>query len=132
MRYSIVVHKEQDSCYGVTVPDIEGCFSAGDTLDEALDNTKEAIQGHLELLAEDGIFAPTASLIDTHLANPDYNGGTWAYLDIDITAFLGKTEKANVTLPKLLIKQIDAVVQAGNVKSRSAFLAESAMQVLNK
>ncbi len=36
MNYPIVVHKEKGSDYGVTVPDLPGCFSAGGTLDEAL------------------------------------------------------------------------------------------------
>ena len=45
MRYSVAIHKEDGSCFGITVPDIEGCFSAGDTLDEALENTKVAISG---------------------------------------------------------------------------------------
>jgi HicB_like antitoxin of bacterial toxin-antitoxin system len=34
MRYPVVVHKDPDSDYGVTVPDLPGCFSAGETLPE--------------------------------------------------------------------------------------------------
>ena len=131
MRYSVAIHKENSSCFGITVPDIEGCFSAGDTLDEALENTKEAISGHLEVLADDGIFAPKASPIDDYISDPSYTGATWAYIDIDISAFLGKTEKATVTLPKLLMNKIDCAVLAGVAKNRSAFLAESAMKALN-
>lgn len=131
MKYSVAIHKDKISCFGITVPDIAGCFSAGASLDEALENTKEAISGHLELLADDGIFAPKALPIDSYINDPTYQGVTWAYVDVDISAFLGKTEKASVTLPKLLIKKIDEVVSAGSAKSRSAFLAESAMNALN-
>ena len=60
----IAIHQQDNSAYGVTVPDIPGCFSAGDTLDEALENTYEAIHGHLELLAEDGITAPSANTLE--------------------------------------------------------------------
>jgi predicted RNase H-like HicB family nuclease len=130
MRYSVAIHKENNSCYGITVPDIKGCFSAGKTLDEALENTKEAISGHLEILADDNIFAPKALPIDSYINDLSYDGATWAYIDIDISAFLGKTEKATVTLPKLLIKKIDLAVADGMAKSRSAFLAESAMKAL--
>ena len=42
MRFPIVIHKDRQSSYGVTVPDLPGCFSAGDTLDEALDSTHSA------------------------------------------------------------------------------------------
>jgi len=132
MKYSVAIHKDPDSCYGVSVPDIPGCFSAGETVDEALKNAQEAISDHLEILAEVGAIAPTPSDIDTHYANPDYAGATWAYVDVDVTAFLGGTEKATVTLPKLLIRKIDAAVAAGGAKSRSAFLAESALKELGR
>ena len=48
MRYPVVIHKDPESDYGVTVPDLSGCFSAGETLDEALLEVVEAIECHLE------------------------------------------------------------------------------------
>ena len=54
MRYPVVVHKDPHSDYGVTVPDLPGCFSAGETLDEALQEVVEAIEAHLEGLLLDG------------------------------------------------------------------------------
>lgn len=131
MNYSVAVHKEKDSCYGVTVPDIEGCFSAGDTLDEALANTHQAINAHLEYLAEEGVLPPVAKAVDHYLENDDYQGVIWCYVDVDTSAFLGKTEKASVTLPALLILKIDELVRNGTTKSRSAFLAESATKQLS-
>lgn len=91
MLYPVVIHQGSDSAYGVTVPDISGCFSAGDTLEEAMHNTREAIQGHLEILAEDGAAIPNAGDIAKHKNNPDYADGFWAVVDVDITPFLGKT-----------------------------------------
>ena len=130
MKYPIAIHKDIDSCYGVTVPDVPGCFSAGETLDEAMNNVQEAISAHLEILAEDGELAPKPSVVDVHLHNQEYAGATWAYVDIDVSAFLGKSEKATVTLPKLLITKIDALVAAGGAKNRSSFLADSALKSL--
>ena len=54
MRFPIVIHKDRDSDYGVTVPDLPGCFSAGNTTDEALSNAIEAIECHIEGLLLDG------------------------------------------------------------------------------
>ena len=54
MNYPIVLHKDRDSDYGVTVPDLPGCFSAGKTVDEALAMAKEAIELHLEGLIHEG------------------------------------------------------------------------------
>lgn len=130
MRYPVVIHQEGASAYGVTVPDIAGCFSAGDTLDEALHQVQEAIISHLEILAEDGVTAPVASSLSAHKDNPDYSDGLWALVDIDISQFSGKSEKINVTLPSLLINKIDNAVSNGFGKSRSGFLADAAMKHL--
>lgn len=48
MRYPVVTHKDPQSDYGITVPDLPGCFSAGATMDEALQEAVEAIECHLE------------------------------------------------------------------------------------
>ncbi len=130
MKYPVAIQKDEDSCYGVTVPDIPGCFSAGESLDEAMNNAQEAISSHLEILAEEGGLAPESSLVDSHINNTDYTGATWAYVDIDVSPYLGKTEKATVTLPKLVIKKIDTLVAAGGAKNRSAFLADAAIKSL--
>lgn len=45
MRYPIAIENGDDKhAFGVVVPDLPGCFSAGDTIDEAIDNAKEAIE----------------------------------------------------------------------------------------
>ena len=55
MRYPIAIESgDSKHAYGVVVPDLPGCFSAGDTLDEALTNAREAILLHLEGLLDDG------------------------------------------------------------------------------
>ena len=131
MRYPLAIHKDEGSCYGVTVPDIPGCFSAGDTIDEAIENAQEAIKGHLEILAEEGSFAPNASPVDELQENPDYAGATWYLIDVDISAYLKGTKKATVTLNRTLIARIDEQVAKGRAKSRSSFLAESAIHMLN-
>ena len=125
MKYAVVVHHDEGAAYGVSVPDLPGCFSAGDSFDEALENVIEAIEFHLEGLAEEGMDIPKAEAIDAHLNSPDYADGTWGFVDIDLTPYLGKTEKINVTLPSEVIRKIDA-----KHKNRSRFLAEAALKAL--
>ncbi|MGS5829379.1 type II toxin-antitoxin system HicB family antitoxin, partial [Acinetobacter baumannii] len=61
MFFPIAIEQgSEDQSFGVIVPDIPGCFSAGDTLDEAIRNVKEAISIHLELLASAEEAIPTA------------------------------------------------------------------------
>ena len=134
MRFAVVIHKEDDSDFGVTVPDLPGCFSAGSTMDEALDMAHEAIEGHVELLFEDGHPLPTPLNIAHHMSNPDYADGVWAYIDVDTIDLMGKTERFNVTLPSLLVKKVDAYLSSSETiyRSRSDFLAKVAADRLNE
>lgn len=133
MLYPIAIEKgDMQHVYSVIVPDIAGCFSAGDTLDEAMENVKEAIAGHLEILAEDGVDIPLAGSVSGHVDNPEYEGFIWAVVDVDVSRYLGKAEKINVTLPSRLIRLIDARVSSDTrFKSRSAFLAAGAEKLLH-
>ncbi|MEP3350989.1 MAG: type II toxin-antitoxin system HicB family antitoxin [Marinomonas sp.] len=131
MKYPVVLHTDDGVNYGVTVPDVAGCFTAGKNHDEALDMAVEAIFLHLESLLEEGEDIPKANTITFHKNNPDYNDGIWAIVDVDITPLLGKSEKINVTLPHLLISKIDRAVSSNpRYKSRSGFLAEASKKAL--
>ncbi|MBB3330312.1 putative RNase H-like HicB family nuclease [Halomonas campaniensis] len=134
MHYPIAIEigDEQHAC-SVVVPDLPGCFSAGDSFDEAIANAREAIEGHLESLSEHGDPIPTATAIQQHLKHPDFAGWVWATVEIDMTPYLGKSHKINVTLPDLLIKRIDSTVaKHGDYKSRSGFLARAALHELER
>ncbi|NEX22582.1 hypothetical protein G3480_20115, partial [Thiorhodococcus mannitoliphagus] len=48
MRFALALHTDDGMAYGVTVPDLPGCFSAGETLDRAIENAYEAIDAHVE------------------------------------------------------------------------------------
>jgi predicted RNase H-like HicB family nuclease len=134
MRFPVALHTDDGKNYGVTVPDIPGCFSAGSNEDEALDNAREAILGHLELLAEFGEDIPTANSIAEHRTNTDFEGAVWGFIDIDVTPFLGKAEKINITVPRLVLRQIDKYVKEhpNEARSRSAFLSEAALERMRK
>ena len=84
MRYPVVIHKETDSDYGVTVPDLPGCFSAGGTLDDALAQSVEAIECHIEGLLLDNEPVPAPQTIESHQQNPDYAGGIWTLVTVDL------------------------------------------------
>jgi len=56
MHFKVVLEEDEEvGGYIVSCPGLPGCFSQGDTADEALENIKEAIQACLESLAEDEI-----------------------------------------------------------------------------
>ncbi|HEY9206581.1 MAG TPA: type II toxin-antitoxin system HicB family antitoxin [Candidatus Methanoperedens sp.] len=69
MRFKVVIEKDEDvGGYVVSCPSLPGCFSQGNTIEEALENIKEAIQACLESLAEDEIKSyltkPSTQVID--------------------------------------------------------------------
>lgn len=129
MRYPVVIHQEKNSAYGVTVPDIPGCFSAGDTIDEAMENTREAIFSHLELVIEDGGDIANAHPIEEHKRNKNYAGGTWAYVDADIDDLLRPAERINVTIPKRALQKIDRAAKLLGY-TRSGLLTEAALSFI--
>ncbi len=133
MLYPVaILPGDDDSCaFGVEVPDIPGCFSAGKDADEALSMAREAIESHLEILAELGEPVPTAKSLQFYIRNEDYKGYSFAVIDVDVSKFMGKTEKINITLPGFLIKRIDNYVEKNPAqKSRSNFLAQAAIKLL--
>ena len=125
MRFPVVLHSDDGIRFGVTVPDLPGCFSAGDDFDKALDSVKEAIELHLEGLVEAGLEIPVPLAITAHRENPNYADGIWATVDVDVSRFDGRAEKINITLPRRLLFRIDEHVRSHGA-TRSGFLADAA------
>ncbi len=68
----------------MVVPDIPGCFSAGDILEQAFENAAEAIEAHCELLAEDDQEMPLPKPMQMHQESGDFDGWTWGVVDVPI------------------------------------------------
>ncbi len=103
-----------------------GCFSAGDTLDEAIDNTKEAIELWLETVIDDNGAVPEPGAIRQHQANAEFAGWVWAVVTIDLVTLSGKAERVNITLPARVLRRIDAAAKEAG-ESRSGYIARRAM-----
>jgi len=127
MQFPIVLHTDDGTHYGVIVPDLPGCFSGGDGIDDALVSVREAIDLHLEGLLADGEQIPLSGNISQHQQNPDFAGGIWALVDVDTSRFDGKAEKINITVPRRILSRIDACAKARGT-SRSGFLVQAAMR----
>ncbi|MBU2610027.1 MAG: type II toxin-antitoxin system HicB family antitoxin [Chloroflexi bacterium] len=129
MRYPVVIHKEPESDYGVTVPDLPGCFSAGKTMDEVLKEVVEAIECHLEGLLLDGESIPLPKTIESHRDNLDYAAGIWAFVTVDITKLSGKTRRVNITLPERVLTVMDKYASEHG-ETRSGLIAEAAIEYI--
>jgi predicted RNase H-like HicB family nuclease len=63
MVYRVYIEKGEDSGYVAHCPAISGCHSQGQTLEETIDNIKDAIRGCIEALGEDLVTPPRESLL---------------------------------------------------------------------
>ena len=84
MKYPVAIHKDSDSDYSVEIPDLPGCFSAGCTMEEAVDMAREAAECHIEGLLIDSEQVPVPGDIEVHKCNPEFEGAIWATVEVDV------------------------------------------------
>lgn len=113
--------------FGVLFPDFPGCVSAGATAELALANASEALQFHLEGMAEDGAAIPDPSPLTAPL--PDWLGGVDGVRALVPVEPVGKAIRINITLDASLLARVDRAAGARHT-SRSAFLADAARRAL--
>ena len=126
MQFPIVIHKDESSAYGVTVPDLPGCFSGSDTLEAVFDAAHEAISCHVEGLLMDGEPIPKRQPFQAHQDSESYAGGIWALVDVDISKLSSKTVRVNITMPARVLAIVDEVA-AREGDSRSALLTRATL-----
>lgn len=130
MQIPIAIHKDPGSIYGVIVPDVAGCFAAGDTIAEAIKSAKSAIYAHVETMIELGDTVDLkASAIEDLVGQEDYAGAFWALVDIDESKLDPTPERVNISMPRFVLAKIDAHAARRNEK-RSGFLARAALALI--
>jgi predicted RNase H-like HicB family nuclease len=133
MNYVAVIEKEPDSAFGVWFPDVEGCFSAGDTLDEAVANSAAALRQHAEAVESAGRRVPPARSIDEILLDEEVAASVESgavLFAVPLLADAGRTVRLNISLDKALVDQIDSAAAARGL-TRSAFLAQAAREKIS-
>ena len=81
-RYPVVIYKDLDSDYSMLVPDLPGCYTAGDTITDVLQQAVKAIELRLEGMLRDGDSIPEPKDIAFHENNPEYADGLWKTITI--------------------------------------------------
>lgn len=71
MEYLVVVHTAEEGGYCAEVPSLPGCFAQGESLDEVLAETRDAIVSHLEALREDGQPIPREPVMIAAVSAPE-------------------------------------------------------------
>jgi len=131
MKYAVIIHKEKKSDFGVTVPDLPGCFSAGSTLEAALTNTEEAVLTHVEGMLIDNEIIPQPSPFDKILEQSKKEKGTIAVISVDFTKLAGKSRRINISIPERLLSKFDNYAKKEG-ETRSGFLVHAAMDFISQ
>ncbi len=130
VRWYPALVERADGGFGVVFPDVPGCTSAGDTVEEALRNAAEALEGHIELMVEHGEPVPEPGPPDAPV--PDWLGDVEIVTRVLVPVEMpGRAVRLNITLDEGLVRRIDRAARALGM-SRSGFLAEAARRMLRE
>jgi predicted RNase H-like HicB family nuclease len=126
-EYIALIHKDTDSDYGVSFPDLPGCVTAGTTLDEARALAQEALALHIAGMIEDDEALPAPSSLAEIMEDR---------ANMDAVAFLvpapnrtPKTVRVNITLPEDALQEIDAYAEREGF-TRSGFIVRAARKAI--
>ena len=116
--------------YGVVVPDLPGCTSAGRTTDEAMRNAVDAVRLWAEDARADGERLPKPRSLETLRSDPEFRaalheGAALAVIPLMLDS--GRPAKANLSLDAGLLEAIDEAAEAHGL-TRSAFIASAARE----
>lgn len=116
--------------YSAVFPDLPGCVSAGETVQQAAECAAEALSLHIEGMIEEGLQIPLPSSPDAPL--PDWleevPGQTVARILLPVE-MPGKSVRTNITLDAGLLARLDAAAAAAGT-SRSGFIAQAVRERL--
>jgi predicted RNase H-like HicB family nuclease len=119
--YHAVVHKDADSAFGVHFPDLPGCFSAADRIEDVIPNAIEAMSLWFE---EEAPVEPSPVERIREQAADDLAEGAFLVM----VPWIGRNAKparVNISLDKAMLDAIDKAAAMRRL-TRSAFLAEAA------
>ena len=126
--YIALIRKKRDTAFGVDFPDFPGCITAGETLDEALRNAREALGLHIQGLNEDGDRIPEPSSLEAVLRESTNRDAVPCL--VQFPRAKGKAVRINITVEENLLEEIDDTAASVGI-SRSAFIAEAARDKLH-
>lgn len=115
-----------DGWYSVFFPDLDGCTSGGQTLQEAARNAEEALELHLAGMIEDKAVLPNPTPFDALEIDADVVVAARVLVRADLP---GKLARVNVTFDAGLLGTIDRAAEAQGL-TRSGFLAHGARKLI--
>ncbi len=125
--YPAIVERGADG-FGVYFPDLPGCTSAGDSLQEAARNAEAALQGHVEVSAEHGEDLPPPSPLDVIAVEAGISEAARLLVRVELP---DRAVQVNITMPKDLLAAVDRYAQRMGY-TRSGLLAQTVRERLQQ
>jgi predicted RNase H-like HicB family nuclease len=115
---------------GIVVPDLPGCFSAGDLLDEAYAMARKAIELWIKLWINmargDAQPIPRAAPWERYMADPAFNGWAWGVVEVNMGDLGDTVERIHIAVPRRVARRIDRYVEQRHA-TRSGFLSRATL-----
>ena len=128
MRYPIAIEiGSETTAFGVVIPDFPGCFSAGDTLDDAMLGAEEAAAAWIDAVLDAGGAIPAPTSLDTVRKSATYEGWSFGVISLDPALLDDTIERVNITLPRRVLKRLDALARAAG-ETRSGYIAHLTLE----
>jgi predicted RNase H-like HicB family nuclease len=128
MRYPIAIEPgDEDKAFGIVVPDLPGCFSAGDSLDEAFSGAEEAAAAWIDAALDAGEAIPPPSRLEALRQDPAHAGWAFGVLTLDPALLDDTIERVNISLPRRVLRRLDALAGAAG-ETRSGFIAQLTLE----
>jgi predicted RNase H-like HicB family nuclease len=128
MRFPVAIEiGSATQAYGIVAPDLPGCFSAGDTLDEAMLNAEEAAAAWIDAALDADEAIPAPSPLDIVREDPRFAGWSFGVVNVGEDILDNEPTRVNVSLPRRVLARLDAQAKAAG-KTRSGYIAEMTLR----
>ncbi len=104
--YPAIIHKEE-SGFWIEFPDLKGCYTEGNTLEDLFVNAEEALGGYLAVKLEAGEELPMVSKLEDIKCTSETLS---TYISTDVNKYHRDTKavKRMISLPAWLAKEADS------------------------
>ena len=128
MRFPVAIEIGSGTqAYGIVAPDLPGCFSAGDTLDEAMVNAEEAAAAWIDAALDANEAIPAPSPLDILREDPRFAGWSFGVVNVGEDILDNEPARVNVSLPRRVLARLDAQAKAAG-KTRSGYIVEMTLR----
>ena len=130
LNYPIIITKgDENTAWGVIVPDLLGCYSGADEEKDIFNNAREAILFHLETVDSPPEPSPLSDpLRNFNLDESELGDYMISLIEIDTLMIESKVKRINISVPENALARIDNQAKQKGV-SRSQLLWQSALQL---